>query len=684
MAVLKDLIVHGSSRFVNGIKARTINVESIGADIGIFNKLVATSLDAETATIDDLTAKNATVTALLDVQGDMHTNSWSNSNMATIDGNFYITPTSVSADGSDVSSSSYTPTGTIAYTSPNFTKISITGTFDTSQLILNNNSHIAWPANSEVIVTGDVLVGNEWFPLGTIRGKLESQIAANNASKTFSIIPLSSTLTDGQGNIPITLEEIRKGLDLSSGTSSTFKMRKVKISITSRASGSTQYPVGMLLTAQGTGTGQTFIDIYGGGNARNGQTGTINGDSKTFTLPTTRIGNLEGLPKLTLPNGAVTPQGWGIYTSNGFFSGTIVSKQGQIGNFTINSLAIYSDSHSTYNADSAGIYIGKESSSSNNYFVAGGNKASWYLKSDGSAKIGTMTLNTSGVLKLGEISLNASGTATIGPWTVDSSSIYKSNKNYGNANGMYFGDRGISLGSTFQVTNAGELTATSGTIGGFTIADTDLYNENITGTGDDKVIKSVYMSLGTNTPDYPIGGHELADEELWAFTAGQNFGVTTSGTLYASDLSYSIVNNDTITVHSVKDAITEITTILQETSIQANKNSASIEDLDIKIDATKEITDFLTPVKDNNALSFISFAGATYCQKQLAAADLALQLTLENEYNLLFTPSGILLRQNSNILGLFDSSGLHVENISIGGFTWSAPTTGKLILKYNN
>ena len=46
MAVLKDLIVHGASRFLNGAYFKTINAESIGADAGIFNKLVATTLDA--------------------------------------------------------------------------------------------------------------------------------------------------------------------------------------------------------------------------------------------------------------------------------------------------------------------------------------------------------------------------------------------------------------------------------------------------------------------------------------------------------------------------------------------------------------------------------------------------------------------------------------------------------------
>lgn len=327
MAVLKDLIVHGASRFLGDVYFNFLKANDIAAETGYFKKLTAIEGTITDLTSTNLVAKNATVTALLDVQGDMHTNSWSNSNIATIDGSFYITPTSVSTDGSDTSVSNYTPTGTIAYTSPNFTKISITGTFDTSQLVLDTNSHVPWPANSEVIITGDVLVGNEWLPLGTIRGKLENQVAATNESKIISIIPLSSTLTDGQGHNPVTLEAIRVGINLTSGTSSSLKMRKVKISLTSRANGSNQYPVGILLSAQGTGTGQTFIDIYGGNSLRNGQSGTINNATKYFTKPVVRIGNLEGLPKLANQ----TPSGWGIYTSNGFFEGAIVAKEGYIG-----------------------------------------------------------------------------------------------------------------------------------------------------------------------------------------------------------------------------------------------------------------------------------------------------------------------------------------------------------------
>ena len=365
MAVLKDLIVHGRSRFVNGAQFNTINAESIGADAGIFNKLIATSLDAKTATIDNLTAKNATVTALLDVQGELHTNSWSNANIATIDGSFYISPTSSSADGSDVDASGYSPTGTITYSNNNYTTLTVTGTFNTSQLSLGNATNVAWPANSYVIITGDVLIGNEWYPLGTIRGKLQSQLAADSNSKTITIIPIgatiidgevgSSSLTDGHGLKPQTLEAIRIAMP-SAVTGITLKMRKIKVSMTSYG-GTYQSPIGIFMTAMGSNK-KTFLDIYGGSN----NTTTIPSGSGALALPTVRIGNLEGMPVV----GGITPHGWGIYTNNGFFTGTIVAQQGKIGNGSA-AWTIGNDTQS----GAAYIYTGTRGSANSAYISTG-------------------------------------------------------------------------------------------------------------------------------------------------------------------------------------------------------------------------------------------------------------------------------------------------------------------------
>ena len=106
MAILKDLIVHGSSRFLNKIYASELETPLISADAGVFKKLTA----------KDLTAETATVIGLLDVQGQLHTNTWTNSNIATIDGCFYITPTLSSDTGNIVFSSTSTASLAGTYT----------------------------------------------------------------------------------------------------------------------------------------------------------------------------------------------------------------------------------------------------------------------------------------------------------------------------------------------------------------------------------------------------------------------------------------------------------------------------------------------------------------------------------------------------------------------------------------
>ena len=64
MAVLKDLIVHGASRFLNGINTDAIHANLIDAQDGVFKTITTTTLDAETITTDMLNANNAGARAI--------------------------------------------------------------------------------------------------------------------------------------------------------------------------------------------------------------------------------------------------------------------------------------------------------------------------------------------------------------------------------------------------------------------------------------------------------------------------------------------------------------------------------------------------------------------------------------------------------------------------------------------
>ena len=320
MAVLKDLIVHGPSRFVGITEFTNLKANKIKATEGIFNKLIATTAD-----FDSMTANNATVVGLLDVKGELHTNSWTNSNIATIEGSFYITPT-ISCES-----------GTFNYDGTNITLTAGSGySFAISSLYINSGDNagttIAWSAYSEVLITGQVAVGNEKVPLGTIKGKITS------TTPTTSKIIINS-LTDGKGTTSNVLASIGTG---------SKDFYDIKISLLKRGNGSNvanALPIGIYMTAMGQ-NGTTFLDIYGGHNAAS--TAVAGGLAK----PVLRIGNLSGLPDV----GGKTPGGYGIYTSNGYFTGTIVSTSGTIGNWSITSSSIQTGAFNT----ASKMYFGKD------------------------------------------------------------------------------------------------------------------------------------------------------------------------------------------------------------------------------------------------------------------------------------------------------------------------------------
>ena len=368
MAILKDLIVHGSSRFLNKIYANEIQAEE-----GIFSKLVAKNAD-----ITDLT-----VYGLLDSRGQLHTKTWTNSNIATIDGSFYITPTLNSASG------------TFSFLNSTSTNARFIGDFsvmNSSSMYLGGKSPTtsSWTANSKVLITGQVKVNNEWIPLGNVVADISSV-----NSTTLDIKNIRTTINGNTAPSTTSIIYIVK-------PTQTLSYRNLKISLCEiYRDNNTFNPLGIYITSSGL-NGKTFLDIYGGVEA----TSTA-GNSGGLAKPNVRIGNLSGLGQVE----GVTPVGWGIYTTNGYFEGVIVSSAGKIGNFTINS-ALYSNNHSAWNSNVSGIYI-------NNDGISGGAGGKWWLWNDGSAKIGAMTLSAAGVLTVP--AANVSGKLTAA--TIDGTQI---------------------------------------------------------------------------------------------------------------------------------------------------------------------------------------------------------------------------------------------------------------------
>lgn len=92
----------------------------------------------------------------------------------------------------------------------------------------------------------------------------------------------------------------------------------------------------------------------------------------------------------------------------------------------------------------------------------------------GSITATQIAANTITAEKLNIVDLKAIG-ATIGGFTIGTSALYNGTTSLaGSGNSVYLGLDGISCGTKFKVNKSGALTATSGTIGGFTIGSTNL------------------------------------------------------------------------------------------------------------------------------------------------------------------------------------------------------------------
>ena len=655
MAVLKDLIVHGPSRFVNGVEAN-----SIKADEGIFKFLKA----------EDLTANKATVVGLLDVQGELHTNKWTSTNIASIGGTFYISPTYKSS----------TAKLQFGGSANSRTIIISSGSFGSASA--NGLAMSAWVAQSKVMMTGSITYNGTTYPLGTCDGTLNAAMASTG----FTITGVSSAAVE-------TLYAII----------GTAQVDATDIEISMRTIAGTK-PVGILLTSYGVSQA-TYIDIHGGVNSNSGTPSVPNAN------PNVRVGYLNGLPSFTIAGvTTATPSGWGIYTDNGYFKGKIAADGGVIGGFIISELQLYTGSHSSDNASNAGLFLGKESSSSSNYYVAGGSGAQWYLKSDGSAKIGAMTLSAAGVLSVPAANITdlnvAAVNAVTGSFSMLKSGVITTNSartTYNStAQGLTLDMNGIGAGNgttnTFKVVastgalTAGNATLTGGSIAGWSFNTTSLYKNNATpGAASNAMV----ISTGTSSSN-SIGGS--SGSQSWMLSAGTGFGVTTGGILYASgakiagDVTVSnltvssgatisdtdgLINNDIVreeTSQEIQDTYTSLNDNLDE--LQAN--------LATTIDDLQELNTYSETEIERITQNVNEYLGAN---GYMLIEDQGLKITKGN-FAVMITGTDILFQEDGTTVAWISGQKLYInrtevtQSMKVGNFEWMIRTDGRLTLAY--
>lgn len=203
--------------------------------------------------------------------------------------------------------------GTTVTTTAN--SITITDTNITSATLAG----IVWGAQAKVKISGTFN--------GVVSGTVDGVVTSINT--TSKVLAIGSLSGGNWSSVP-------------AGTYTASQIINLNITMYENASSK---PVGILLTSYGAvsehvdGTAKTYIDIYGGSN----------------TKPVVRIGQMTNLDAI---NG-VTPNGWGLYTTHGYFSGLIVSNEGKIGGWTLGSNALTTGTWGT--ANSAMLCTGSDS-----------------------------------------------------------------------------------------------------------------------------------------------------------------------------------------------------------------------------------------------------------------------------------------------------------------------------------
>lgn len=212
------------------------------------------------------------------------------------------------------------------------------------------------------------------------------------------------------------------------------------------------------------------------------KSGTSDGDITLSTIDLNRVidgTSVNNLRFLIGENFAVAKDG------SVYISGKITATSGYLGSvakgFIIDESGIYSgkkdgtaDGNITLSNSTFSRSIGG-SSRDNLRLAIGGNfgvNSSGVIYASGANVSGNITATT----------LTATNSGTIGPWTISSTALYYKNATFGDASGIYIGTSGISLSDKFKVTSTGALTATSGTIGGWTIG-TNILNASKTVNG---------------------------------------------------------------------------------------------------------------------------------------------------------------------------------------------------------
>lgn len=336
---------------------------------------------------------------------------------------------------------------------------------DNATLTKTEIATASWDLNSQIKLSGKI--GNAILANAT--GTITKSVDTNNHTITVKVDVGSSTV----GNFTVNT------------TYSGNQVSKLALMMFRNASG---YRLGIYLESYSSENKKPVINIFDGSG----------------TDPKVVLGKLDGTPKVN----NVSPTGYGLYSDNAFLKGTIIATSGTIGGFTLSTNSIQ---NGTFGQDgSVMMCLG----SNNSVSIGGsGNINGW-----------TFTAGSKfGVTKNGAMYATS---GKIGGFNIDSTYLQSSDNTVGlsaSASDWAFWAGGADISTAkFRVNHAGQLWATSATITG-----------NITATS------------GT------IGGCSIKNNVLQIANANINSidaGKITSGTINADRIGSRTITADKIAI----------------------------------------------------------------------------------------------------------------------------------------
>ena len=332
---------------------------------------------------------------------------------------------------------------------------------DNATLTKTEIATASWVLNSQIKLSGKI--GNAILANAT--GTITKSVDTNNHTITVKVDVGSSTV----GNFTVNT------------TYSGSQVSKLALMMIRNASG---YRLGIYLESYSSENKKPVINIFDGSD----------------TNPKVVLGKLDGTPKVS----NISPTGYGLYSDNAFLKGTIIATSGTIGGFTLSTNSIQNGA------------LGQDGS----VMMSLGSNNSASIGDSGNINGWTFTAGSKfGVTKNGAMYATS---GKIGGFNIDSTYLQSSDNTVGlsaSASDWAFWAGGADISTAkFRVNHAGQLwatsatitgniTATSGTIGGCSIKNNVLQiaNANITSIDANKInsgtINADRIGSGTITAD---------------------------------------------------------------------------------------------------------------------------------------------------------------------------------------